>query len=45
MYTNSDKFTDHLIKLWEDSNDEEQPTDSDYEPDNNDDGFYDSYEY
>jgi hypothetical protein len=40
-YTNCDKFTDHLITTFEDSENETESTDSDYEPDNNDDGFYD----
>ena len=41
MYTNSDKFTDHLITIWEESDNETESTDSDYEPDDNIDGFYD----
>lgn len=44
-YFNTDQYADFFIKLWEDYNDEEQSTDNDYEPDNNDDGFYDSYGY
>jgi hypothetical protein len=42
-YTNCDKFTDHLITIWEESDNETESTDSDYEPDSNDDGFYDRF--
>ena len=45
MYTNSDKFTDHLITTFEESDNEESINDDCYEPDSNDDGFYDKYGY
>jgi hypothetical protein len=44
MYANSDCLTDQLLILWE-ANENEEPSDTkpDYEPDNNDDGFYDMF--
>jgi hypothetical protein len=41
MYANSDKFTDHLITIWEESDNEECSDDDAYQPDDNIDGFYD----
>jgi hypothetical protein len=43
MYTNSDKFTDHLISTFEDSENEECTDDDAYQLDSNDDGFYDRF--
>jgi hypothetical protein len=44
-YFNTDTVANHFISLWEDSNDETSNDEEStvYEPDNNDDGFYDGY--
>jgi len=41
-YFNTDSINETFIKLWEDSNDEEQSTDNDYEPDD-DRAFWDDF--